>query len=213
MKSKFTKSSRNSVKRLVSGLVIALAFGMTGAGAANATLIGDTVHLAHYTGTIGFQQPGSMYTSADLSPNAQNPTVAAGTSDRMNFYWSYPFSYNINVEAASILVDYDTSSAGSATWGDATFAVTGMNDSSGNPLQAVTVETNMAGWDSLTMLSFNNDSVFANWNGLSFAPSTYFNVALDFGQANTSQVPEPSTMLLLGGGLAGFAFWKRKRKV
>jgi hypothetical protein len=33
------------------------------------------------------------------------------------------------------------------------------------------------------------------------------------GIVKITPVPEPSTMLLLGGGIAGLAFWRRKKTV
>lgn len=38
-----------------------------------------------------------------------------------------------------------------------------------------------------------------------------FGLVTGFNEANSAPVPEPSTMLLLGGGLAGLAFWRRKQ--
>ncbi len=86
--------------------------------------------------------------------------------------------------------------------------VSDLNDSSGNPLQGVTVDTNMAGWDT-SMLSFGSDYAFFDWKGLSFDTATYFNATLDFGGNGSTSVPEPSTFLLIGSGLAGLGAWRR----
>lgn len=201
-------------------------------GTAHATLVGDTVTVGHYApnSTTALQTPSSF-------------TVEADATDIYTFYNSYPFGYRVNVEANSILVDFNYLSGAASTWdtesqscpiGDYEcslpfsfngLGVSGLNDSSGNALQGVTVDTNMAGWDS-TRLSFGSDYVQFDWKGLSFTsdiwtdgtpttlatPATYFNATLDFGQAPITAVPEPETyaMLLAGLGLLGFMGQRRK---
>lgn len=51
--------------------------------------------------------------------------------------------------------------------------------------------------------------------GLSYNNTTYFNAAFDFGGqigAAAPAVPEPSTLLLIGSGLAGLAAARKFRK-
>ncbi|MCR4302997.1 MAG: PEP-CTERM sorting domain-containing protein [Gallionella sp.] len=214
-------------------------------GTAHATLVGDSVTVGHYA-------PDST-----TALQSSSFTVEAGTTDIYTFYNSYPFGYQVNVEANSILVDFDYLHDATGTWEDSTsistftgvppcglygcssytetitvipysfngLGVSGLNDSSGNALQGVTVDTNMAGWDS-SRLSFGSDYVQFDWKGLSFTsniwtdwtqttlatPATYFNATLDFGQAPITAVPEPETyaMLLAGLGLLGFMGQRRK---
>ena len=206
-------------------------------GAANATLAGDTVTVGHYA-------PDSTTLQIGATPPSSF-TVEAGTTDIYTFYNSYPFGYLVNVEADSILVDFNYLSDAAGAWADESqscsfvpplgcsavpmsfngLGVSDLNDSTGNALQGVLIDTNMAGWDT-SRLSFGSDYVQFDWKGLSFTsdiwsdwthtslvtPATYFNATLDFGQAPITAVPEPETyaMLLAGLGLLGFMGQRRK---
>lgn len=198
-----------------------------GAGTAEATLIGDDVTVIHYTAPDG--------SLIQVSTSPVPTTVTADDSDIVIAYGGYPWGYRVNVGADNILVDYNYLPEASDTWWDSyttvafnpeTFSfevtehpvefnglrVSSLNDSSGNPLQGVTVDTNMAGWNT-SMLSFGSDYAFFDWKGLSFDNATYFNATLDFGRESSgggpTSVPEPSTLLLIGSGLAGFGAWRR----
>ena len=78
-------------------------------GTVNATLVGDTVTVGHYspdntTPQIGATPPSTF-------------SVEAGNADIYTFYNSYPYGYRANVEAASILVDFNYLQAPNAgTW-------------------------------------------------------------------------------------------------
>jgi len=189
---------------------------------AGATLIGDPVTLGHYS-----PEMAASYST----------TVAAGDSDETAFYFSYPYGYQVNVEADSIFVDYSyvIQPGDSGTWRDTATScawsedftldctevplsfnglrVSDLDDSSGNPLINVIVDTNMAGWDN-SRLSWGSRDVWFDWKGLSFDSGTYLNAQLEFGGDNAAApVPEPSTLLLLGAGLAGFAAFRRKLRI
>ena len=185
------------------------------AGTANATLIGDTVTVGH-EGPMGGATPPSTFAVAD------------GTSDIYTFYWSYPYAYQVNVEADSIYVTFDYL-PGSGTWADEGYScsftppfecgpvpvsfnglvVSGLNDSSGNVLQNVLVSSNMVGWDS-SRLAFGSDYVMFDWKGLSFDPSIYLTATLDFGSAS---VPEPGSLGLMLAAISMLGFVPRRRKL
>lgn len=180
---------------LFRGLVIGLfLFGFV--VMANASLIGDSVTATHF--------------SPDLSPTSggspQTTYVVVGTSDLM-----YPISastYTVNVEEDEIKVLFYTPDwAPTRYWSHSTFnglVVDSLNDSSGYPLNAVTINTNFVSWND-SRAWFDADTVYFNWENLSYNSSTYFNATLEF-----SPVPIPGAVWLLGSGLIGVVGIRRK---
>ena len=159
------------------------------AGTANAGLVGDTVHIAHNWSTLGSE----IYTPMDV-------LVENGSGDLANV----SPAYSVDVDDLSVFVDF----IANATWNTGPFngLVISNIDSI---LSDFVVSTNFAGWDD-SRFTYTSDSLMFNWSGLAFNGDTTFQ--LNF---NTSQVPEPASIALIGLGLAGIGItsgFTRKKK-
>jgi hypothetical protein len=170
---------------------------------AEATLVGDTVSLAHHCCTLGTVFHGPF-----------NVEVKAGDSDRtvLSGFLGFAPTYGVNVESSSILVDFV------ADIGFSPFAFHGLVASSldwvGMPegkIVGVTVSTNLGGFDT-SRVSFGDHVVRVHWGGLFVPSGTTFNLTL---RTTDTVIPEPGTLLLLGAGLAGFSAiaWNRHRRM
>lgn len=153
--------------------------------------------------TFQYYAYGGAY-SGDSSPSSF--TVDGGAHAQFfNFF-------NITVTDTQIIYDY----IGGGTWSDSTPSLTsgGLYIENGSLLSfagapaiaSVTVDaaTNMAGF-SASNVTFNGSQVAVTWTGLNFDQNT--DVVL-----NISAVPEPSTYLLMGLGLAATLVLARRRR-
>jgi hypothetical protein len=182
-------------KRVFTGLAIAVFSTLGIISVAQGTLLGDTVHIAQNYSTIGSEH---------------YPVDVVVTNGIEHDIWSY---YNVDVGADFITVDFKAN----VTFLDVPDStppyfngpiVIGLDDSSGNDLVGFSLTSNHSGFTSSDVY-FGSNWLGFNLEGLSFNSSHYLTAQLDF-QANP--VPEPTTMLLFGAGLAGIAGLSRRKK-
>ncbi len=158
------------------------------AGNVYAGLIGDTVHIAHNWSTLGSE----IYSPIDV-------LVEDGTGDLA----TVSPHYSVNVDDLSVFVDFSDDAA----WSPGLF--NGLVISNIDTiLSDFVVSTNMTGWVD-SMFTYSADALMFNWSGLTFDSDTTFQ--LNFNDGNSSQVPEPTSLALIGLGLAGIGFSRKKK--
>lgn len=165
----------------------------TVASVANASLIGDTVHIAQNYPTIGSE----FYST--------NAVVGAGTE------FSWPMVLSIDVGANTVDITFenigfvDIPSGGNNHNGP---IISGLNDSMGNLLSGFSGFLTNTVFPSSNII-WGGDYIGFNFDGMRFSSGQSIHVDLNFGPQNN--VPEPVSLSLLGVGLAALALARRQR--
>jgi len=161
---------------------------LAGAPAYATVLDGQTVRL-----TYEFPNVGTVLDTRDVvvGPGVEAP----------NFLASDPRT-NVDFSDTNIYITYNST----ATWTSVAFNGFHVFDLFGTipAFLSVTINgaTTLAGLDA-SRITFDADNIFVNWQGLSFNNETI--VSLD-----VAAVPEPPTLLLVGGGILGLAARRRR---
>lgn len=159
---------------------------------ANATLVGDTVTSSH------------VFPSQNNVIGAASATVANGTGDTMSPYYYY--TVNVDADSISIKQPFNPGWNTGVTFNG--IFIDSLNDSSGNALIGITVDTNIGNWSD-ARLSFDADSIWINLGLGSSLGAGDINLHLNFGNGNS--VPEPSALALMLLGFAGIAYRQGKK--
>lgn len=173
-------------KRVLATLMLAGA-----AASANATLVGDSVHIAQNFPTIG----------AEFYP------TDAVVGSNVEFTWPAVLTLDIGATAIDIrfaTIGFQNVPAGGINHNGP--IVWGLNDSLGGPLLGISnFATNSA--FSASNIMFGDDYIGFNLDNLAFTSGQFIHVDLNF--AAPSAVAEPGSLALFGLGLLGLAFARR----
>lgn len=170
-------------------------------GNANASLIGDTVTMQHVFPDIDtlYKSPTSTIVESGAADVLCPHTPGISRCDY----------YSVNMEADTVLINHEMPGWTTTVSFNGVF-IDSLDDSSGNVLSGVTVDTNISNWDS-SMLLFDGNSIWVNF----LTPSSdelgqgLITLTLDF---SVSEVPVPASVWLFGTGLIGLIGIARRKK-
>ncbi len=170
---------------------------------ANASLVGDSV-LVEWL----YPDGATVLTSDTVTVGAGNEVICNGSSTFGCSFGGYG-NGDVTFDIASFSIGMSLVN-GATTFVSTTyngFKFSGLDFSDGSILTNVVLDTNIAGLD-MSRVAFGSDFVQINMQSLQTTDS-YWNLSL---VTTSTSVPEASSIMLLGLGLAGLGFTRRKKQ-